>query len=371
MEDAPAPPAERLRLQLDLRTGAYIIVAVVGTLTVLAVLSDTASMLTRIAIGILIALALDPLADALQRRLSLSRGIAVGILALGVLLFAGLLIAILGPRAVAEAGNFSDQLPETLDEIESLPLIGDWARDNDLATKVQDWLRELPEKITDERIEEVASSLVSGVASILIVGLIAIAVLIDGENLVGRVRRLLPPDRRPQADRVGQIAYRTVGRYFGGSVTIAFLQGVYVLTLGLLLGVPLTPVAAVWAMITNLIPQVGGFLGGSFFVLLASTQGAREAIIAGVAFVVYLNIENNLIQPAIVGRSVDLTPPTTMVAAFIGGAIAGIPGAVIATPLIGTAKAIYMEARGRQKADPEAGFGFLDRVRNVFRRRKH
>ena len=61
-------------------------------------------------------------------------------------------------------------------------------------------MRELPEQFTDERIAEVAGSLVSGVAAIAIVGLVAIAVLIDGENLVDRVRRLLPEARRPQAD---------------------------------------------------------------------------------------------------------------------------------------------------------------------------
>ena len=81
-------------------------------------------------------------------------------------------------------------------------------------------------------------------------------------------------------------------------------------------------------------------------VLLASTQGVSTALIAAAAFVLYMNFENHVIQPTIVGRSVDLTPPTTMVAAFVGAAIAGIPGALVATPLVGAAKAIYLEARG-------------------------
>ena len=70
--------------------------------------------------------------------------------------------------------------------------------------------------------------------------------------------------------------YRTLGRYFGGSITVAVLMGLYVLALGLLLGIPLVPLAALWAMLTDLIPQVGGFLGGSFLVLLASTQGVDD-----------------------------------------------------------------------------------------------
>ena len=83
-----------------------------------------------------------------------------------------------------------------------------------------------------------------------------------------------------------------------------------------------------------------------------------------------MNLENHVIQPAIVGRSVDLTPPTTMVAAFVGGAIAGIPGALVATPFVGAAKAIYLEARGWPKPDePERG-GLVGRFRDLLHRRK-
>ncbi len=241
---AEAPGGSQVRLQLDWRTGAYVIVAVLGALAVVAVVSNTQSMLAPLGIGILIALALDPLADKLQRKLHLPRGVAVAVLAVGLLALAGLLVAVLGPRAVAEARKFSDQLPKTLDEIEELPLIGSWARDNDLGQKVQDWLRRLPSQITDERIAEIASTLVSGIVAIAIVSIVAIAVLVDGEDLVGRVRKLIPASRRPRADRVGQVLYSTIGRYFGGSIFVAFLQGVWVLTLGLILGVPLAPVAA-------------------------------------------------------------------------------------------------------------------------------
>jgi len=106
-------------------------------------------------------------------------------------------------------------------------------------------------------------------------------------------------------------------------------------------------------MLTDLIPQVGGALGGAFFVLLAATKSVPVAIAAGALFVVYLNIENHVIQPAIVGKSVDLTPPTTMVAAFVGGAVGGIPGALVATPLVGAAKQLILEARGRRPPEPD------------------
>ena len=292
----------------------------------------------------------------------------MAIVAVGIIAVATLLVLVLGPRAVEQARQFSSELPATVDQLEDLPLAGRWLRENEVGDRVQEWVRELPDQFTDERVAELASALVSGVVSVAVVVVLAIAVLVDGENLLARFRRLLPANRREQADAVGDIAYRTLGRYFGGSITVAVLMGLYVLTLGLLLGIPLAPLAALWAMLTDLIPQVGGFLGGSFLVLLAVTQGVTPAIIAGVAFVLYMNLENHLIQPAIVGRSVDLTPPTTMVAAFVGGAIAGVPGALVATPFVGAAKAIYLEARGKGKPEEATGGGLVARLRKRFTR---
>ena len=83
-----------------------------------------------------------------------------------------------------------------------------------------------------------------------------------------------------------------------------------------------------WTTLTNLIPQIGGFLGGGFFVLLALTQGPVQAVIALAVFMAYQNLENNVISPAIVGQAVNLSPPTTMLAALVGAAAAGVPGAL-------------------------------------------
>ena len=149
----------------------------------------------------------------------------------------------LGPRAVEQARKFSEQLPETLDQLEDLPLVGGWlARQRGRPTRSRSGCAELPEQFTDERVAELASALVSGIASVAIVAVLAIAVLVDGENLLARFRRLLPPNA-PRARPTPSAAslYRTLGRYFGGSITVAVLMGLYVLALGLLLGIPLAP----------------------------------------------------------------------------------------------------------------------------------
>jgi predicted PurR-regulated permease PerM len=356
------------RWRFDWKTFVYLVLAVLAAFVLIATVSHSQTMLTRVSIGILIALALDPLTGAIECKLNGRRGLAAAAVAVLVLGVAALLVVVLGPRAVTEIQQFSRQFPETVGELERLPLVGDWIAEQDLRTRAEEWVDELPDQFTDERLADTARTLVTGVASVAIVAVVAVSVLIDGENLVRRFRRLLKPARRAQADEVGRVVYKTLGRYVGGSLTVAAMMGVYVLTVGLILGVPLVPLAAIWAMLTDLIPQVGGFLGGVFFVLLAATKSVPVAIAAAVLFVVYMNIENHIIQPAIVGKSVDLAPPTTMVAAFVGGAIAGIPGALVATPVVGAAKQLILEARGRRSPDffddRDERVGLVRRVRD-------
>jgi len=155
----------------------------------------------------------------------------------------------------------------------------------------------------------------------------------------------VPAARRPQADRIGSLAYETVGRYVAGSVLVAGVAGLSVLVVGLVLGVPLTPLLALWVAIFDLVPQIGGAAGGIPFVLLGLTQGITTGLICAAFFILYLQFENHVLGPLIVGRSVKLSPPATMTAALIGVSAGGVVGALLAVPVVASAKVVYMELR--------------------------
>ncbi len=219
----------------------------------------------------------------------------------------------------------------------------------------------------------VTRAAVNGVATLGTVALMAIAVLLDGEGVVRRFRRLLPQAHRPRADHLARTAYDVITRYFAGSLLVAILAGLYTLAVGLALGVPLAPLAALWVTLTDLIPQVGGFLGGALFTVLAMSQGLVIGLSAMVLFILWLTFENHLIQPSVVGHAVDLSPPVTILAVLVGGAAAGVPGALIATPLVGTLKGLYLEFSGQAKphdAGP-ARLGLRQRLRARWRRLVH
>jgi predicted PurR-regulated permease PerM len=335
--------------------------------------------LAALGIGLLVALALDPVLRATQRRFRCSR--AVGTTIIGSVLTVALVavVVLLAPQAADQAGQFTEEAPATVEDMYGWPVVGRWLENADAAGSVERFVDDLPERIDADSIEDFAGRLLGGLGAVLIVLITTVAVLLDGEALVARVRRWLPEQRRSRADEIGRVVYRSIARYFAGSIAVAVLNGLVILSAGLLLGIPLAPLAGVWAAITNLIPQIGGFLGGSFFVLLATTQGAVTGVIALVVFLAYQQLENHLIQPTVVGKAVDLTPPTTMLAALIGGAAAGVPGALVATPLLGAGKSIWRDVRGERAdgdhgagegdEDGDRGEGLLGRLQRLVRRR--
>jgi predicted PurR-regulated permease PerM len=303
--------------------------------------------LTWIGLGTLLALALDPLVSRLQARVGDRRRVAVAVVLAGFLLAVGLLVALFGPPAARQARDLGEDLPGVVADLETLPFIGDDIAKNHVSDKVERFINDLPQRLAGDTtpIENAGRSVAGGALAATATILAAITLLLDGERLLGRLRRLVPERHRVTADRIGRLAYRSIGQYFAGSVLVAIIAGVAVTSVGLVLGVPLAPLAGAWVAVFDLVPQIGGAVGGVPFVLLGFTHSATTGIICAVFFVLYLQFENNLLSPLIVGRKVDLSPPATMTAALVGVSAAGVVGALVAVPLLGAAKAVYVELR--------------------------
>ena len=359
--DVPAPDRREIPgaepqvvqvAHLDWRSGAWIAAGLFVAFVLVGLVRNIPDSLTRVGIGILFAFALDPVVVRIRHRLGCTRAAAVGIVSLAVGVLFALLVFILGPPAVEQAERFGRELPETVESAYDFPVVGSWLEERDASQEVREWAADLPARVDTDSVTSIARSVLDGVLAALMVVVVGLAVLVDGDRLVHRLRGALPASIEPAAVRVGRTFYRTLGAYFAGSLLVASLAAIFILTLGLAFQVPLAPAAALWMLVVNLIPQIGGALGGGFFVILALTQGLSTGLICGLLYLIYMNIENHVIQPTVVGQAVDLSPPATMLAALVGGAAAGIPGALVATPLAGAGKSLYLELRWGRTPEP-------------------
>ncbi|HVE46112.1 MAG TPA: AI-2E family transporter [Acidimicrobiales bacterium] len=351
MPDAP----DSLEVDLDWRSVLVFLAAFSALVAATGLARSVPRTITAVAIGTLLALALNPVVVLVQRRLRLGRANAVAVVALAAAAVVTSLGLLLVPPAVRQAGALGRELPTVVADLEDLPVVGNALADAGAPRKVENWVRELPDRLSVDAspLRRAAQSVAGGVAAGVLTLLFAFSLLLDGERLLRGARRLLPEARRERADRMALLTYSVVGRYVAGSLLVAGVAGLVVLSAGLVLGVPLSPLAAAWVAVWDLVPQIGGAAGGIPFVLLGLTQGAGTGLACAAIFVVYLQIENHVLGPLLVGQAVKLSPPATMTAALIGVSAGGVVGALLAVPLLGAAKAIYLELRPEPAPLPE------------------
>lgn len=330
---------------LDPRTIVIAIVCFMTAVTVVGLIRSAPRAATALVIGSLFALALNPLVEFVIRKLRLTRTWAVAavfaaatsaIVALGVLMI---------PPASKQVSGISQQLPKSISQLGQIPFIGDQLEHAGVPAKLAEFIQQLPQRLggSQSPLGPALQSLLSGFFAAGIVLLLAVCLLLDGGRLIGHARRLVPDARRPLADRLGGLAYRAIGRYVAGSLFVAAMNGIFVLAVGLILRVPLAPLLAVNSMLFDLVPQIGGAAGGVPFVIMGFSVSPTTGVLCLLLFVGYGYIENNVIQPIIIGQAVQLSPVATMAAALIGVAAGGVVGAMISVPFVGAAKLIYLE----------------------------
>jgi predicted PurR-regulated permease PerM len=337
----------QLSLELSTTTVVTVLAAVSALLLVLSLARSAPEALTLIAIGSFAGLALDPLVTLGERRLQMSRGWSGALVLVVLTVVAVAFLGAVGPQLAKQTTELPDQLPDVVQSLTDLPIIGPTLADNDVPAKVEDWLGTLPERLAgpSSNLAGVVESIGTGMLQAMLALAVMVGLVLDGPMLLHRVRALIPSENRPRAEQLGRVAYAVIARYFVGNLFLSVLHGVWVAIWGTALGVPLTPVLAVWAAITSLIPQIGGLLGFVLIVAVSLTQGIGVAIIMGVAFGAYMTFDNNVLLPIFVGRAIDVSAPVTMLGAIAGFAVAGVAGSLLAIPIIGAGKAMALVLR--------------------------
>ena len=338
---------------LDVRSAVTAMSIVVIVIVLIALVVDLSPVTAWIIIGIVLAMALHPLIEWLTDHTFLGRGLSVGAVVLGLFAIVAVMLVFAVPSIIQSVRDLDEQLPQIAADLEELPLIGDELAERGVADRLQTTLEEAPDRLASDTgpLERTLRSIGDGLLATFWILLITVTALIDGHRARDGLRTLLPANRRDRFDRVSTIASGTVARYAVGSLVIAAIAGTAVFTIAIVGGVPLAPLLGLWAALSNFIPQVGGFLGGAPLVVLALTTGTTKGLIILAVYLIYMQIENRVIQPVIVSKAVDIPPFVAMVAVLVGGAAAGVIGAVLVTPLVGVAKSLLNREASARK-DP-------------------
>ncbi|MEO6652772.1 MAG: AI-2E family transporter [Ilumatobacteraceae bacterium] len=294
-------------------------------------------------VGTFVAVAISRPVSWMVRRFGLSHQLSIAIMLTTVALAASLLIVTGAANGARASTSVADRLPEVVRELEDSPVIGGWLRDRDAALWIENQVNDLPQRVRTLRPAELLPAVGARLLDLFWTVLVTVAMLIDGRRIVHRTTQLVPAGRRRQFTRLMGAIGAALGGYAAGAALVAGINGAVVFVIAIGVGIGIAPVLAVWAFTWNFVPQIGGFIGGIPLILFALIAGPLQALIASIAFVIYQFVENNLIQPTVIGAAIDVPPWGTLVAALAGAAAAGVIGAIVVTPLVGVIRVVRSE----------------------------
>jgi putative heme transporter len=327
-----------VRIELSLRS-VFAIVAVVLGLWLLARLWQ---VLLVLAVAAVLAGTLKPLLVGLEAR-SFPRPLAIG----GTLLLLVLPLAGLGTLVGPQLGS---QVREVVVAAPALQgrLAGVLAG--------QPFLAPLADTIQGFTVDRAAGSLADEAlplagqaAEAVLLGLVAIVLafylLADRERMAGTLYALLPRSFHVRTARVLLDLETVVGGYVRGQAVTSVLIALYVFAVLTVAGTPNALALAVLAALADLIPFVGGVLALTPAVLATLGLGVGKATAVGVAILLYLWFESQLLVPHVYGRTLRLSPVTVTVALLAGGELLGIVGALLALPLAAAVRVLIVDLR--------------------------
>jgi predicted PurR-regulated permease PerM len=334
---------------LLLAVAIYLVARILGVLYIVVVPCIAALLLTAL---------LQPLTARLRRAglPGLAATWATLLIAAAVL---GGLILLVTNRVSADYPTLVAEAKHTTTQVESL-LSGPPFHLK--STSVKNLLNNVPSYLSKHRtlVEgtvvtggKIAAEFFGGLVLMLFVTFFLIK---DGERIWTWLLGAMRPDTARRVDRAGHASWLAVVYYMRGTVAVAAIHALVVGVALWIMGVPLALPLAVLVFLAAFVPLVGLLVAGTLAIIVTlATHGWVAAIILLGVLIVEDQLEAHLLQPQVVGRVIRLHPLAVILSLAIGGVLAGIPGAVVAIPVVAVITRALPELRRREPGPDEQG----------------
>jgi predicted PurR-regulated permease PerM len=331
--------------QLSTRTIARVFFTLVGLAVLLYTLYLVRSVLGLIFIAIFLSIALGPAVDFFARR-GAPRGLSI----LWVFVCVFLAVLCIGmlfvPPVVDQVEAIARDAPGYVADLRENEAIRRYDDQYDLSSKLTEQAASLPSRLGDAvgALQSVTIGVFSTLIQLLTVLTITFFLLLDGRRIVAFALEQFLPERRARVAAVVEDVYRSVGGYVAGALTIAVICGVVTYLTLTILAVPFSVPLAVLMGFLALVPLVGATIGGIVVALVTLLNDFPGDTIAWVVvIIVYQQVENNVLQPQVYKRTVDLHPLVIISGILIGSSLLGILGALVAIPIAAAVQIILLD----------------------------
>jgi len=347
-----------VRTQVTLRTAFTVCFAIVATAAVVLFVLETRLALTLTVAAMMVAIALDHVVRRMEAR-GLRRGWAIALTTLAVVLLITGLMLIVVPAAVRQLRDFIASAPRILESLRHSPRFEALNERFGLEERIKDALSGafgLAQTAMNPILAAVTSAL-SAIAGFVTVLALTVFMLVFGGGLVRRLLALVPPADRPRWEGLLAKSYSAVGGYLGGVLFICSINATLTTTVLAVIGTPYFLPLGLLSGFSSLVPYAGPILtGGLITVVTLITGGAVKGLITLGYFLLYGQLEGNVLGPFVFRRTVHLDPLVTLLGVLFLAELLGIAGALVAVPAVALAQIVVREllAARRDRLTAEA-----------------
>jgi predicted PurR-regulated permease PerM len=187
--------------------------------------------------------------------------------------------------------------------------------------------------------------------NIFVVFILVLLLLLEGPKLRAGVLRFFAPQRAARFTRIAGEVNRSVTGFMLGNFITSLIAGLVVFVTLVALGVPYALLWALWVALLDFLPMVGGALAGIPTALFTLAHSLSAFIVFAVVFLTYTQIENHVLNPIVMSRTVRINPLLVLIAILVGanignlvgGFFGGFVGTLLAIPIAGSIQVIVRE----------------------------
>jgi predicted PurR-regulated permease PerM len=324
------------------------------------ILSTFEVIVLPLVIALLLSALVGPLVTLLHRY-RIPRGLGALLVVVGSLGLIALLVGFAGQQVASNADNLASQVVDGLEKIrvwlKSGPLKATDTQINDAIKQAQGYVTSGNQHLVT-RATEVGAALGHILAGFFIILFATYFFLADGNRIWAWLVRIFPRVARPRADSSGRIAWTSLTRFVRATVLVAFTDALGIMLVAWILKVPLVFALGILVFLGAFIPLIGATLSGSVAVLVALVaHGPIVALIMLGGVIAVQQLEAHVLQPFLMGRMVSVHPLGVIVAIGAGVLVAGIPGALVAVPLVAALNAVVVHLADTAGAERTARSG--------------
>lgn len=334
-----------MEVRISTRTVVRVFFVIIALLALVALVNAVQSTLLLIFIAAFLAVALGPAVDFfVRRRLPRALAILVVYILIGLTIFGvGLLIV---PPIVDQVQQLSEDIPGYLEDLRQNERFREYDDRYDVTNQLTEQAATLPRRLGDAAgtLQAVTVGALSAVFQLITVLTLTFFMLLEGQRLTGLLLRLFGRGREDETRDVAERIYKSTSGYVAGALFITTINGVLTFVVLTILDVPFAVPLAVLMAFLGLIPLVGASIGGAIIAVVTVFTGFPTATIVWVIFnVVYQQVENNVLQPFVYKRAVNVPPLLVIVGILIGTNLLGVLGALVAIPVVAAVQTILRE----------------------------